>query len=97
MMHPHGPSHLKKRRSTRLAGSDRERAIAPNAAKSSALIANSIACRHAAMTSTPAPNQSRKATSHVRKNESCPYDRFQGIDELVSVAKAQMVRWNRDF
>jgi hypothetical protein len=44
-------------RSTRLAGSVRERAITPNAAKSSSPIANSIACRHAAIASILVPNQ----------------------------------------
>ena len=38
-------------RSTRLAGSVREREIVINAAISSSLSANSIACRHPAMTS----------------------------------------------
>jgi hypothetical protein len=27
----------------------------------------------------------RQATSHLRKKESCAYDLFQGIDELVLV------------
>src|SRR6516225_2791707 len=47
-------------RSTRLAGSVRERAIAPNSTKSFSPIANSIACRHAVMSSTLSANQSRK-------------------------------------
>src|SRR5215470_8599774 len=72
-------------RSTRLAGSVRERAIAPNAAKSFSPIANSIACRHAVMSSTLPANQSRKPRTHVGKCESSPYDgydRFHGIDVL---------------
>src|SRR5262249_42021332 len=70
-------------RSTRLAGSVRERAIAPNAAKSSSPIANSIACRHAVMSSTLSANQSRKPRTHVGKCESSTYDRFHGIDVLA--------------
>jgi len=46
------------------------RAIAPNATNSSSPMANSIACRHAAMSSPSLSNQSRKPTSHVGKNES---------------------------
>src|SRR5213592_4943934 len=61
----------------------RERAIAPNVAKSSSPIANSIACRHPAMTSILVPESSSEATSHVSKNESSAYDRFHRIDELV--------------
>src|SRR6516164_8953468 len=70
-------------RSTRLAGSVRERAIAPNAAKSFSPIANSIACRHAVMSSTLSANQSRKPRTHVGNCESPTYDRFHGIDVLV--------------
>src|SRR5215468_8979037 len=73
-------------RSTRLAGSVRERAIAPNAAKSFSPIANSIACRHAVMSSTLSANQSRNPRTHVGKCESSPYDGydgFHGIDVLV--------------
>src|SRR5215471_15020618 len=70
-------------RSTRLAGSVRERAIAPNAAKSFSPIANSIACRHAVMSATLSANQSRKARTHVGKWESSPYDGFHGIDVLA--------------
>src|SRR5206468_3695966 len=69
-------------RSTRPAGSVRERATAPNVAKSSSPIANSIACRHPAMTSVLVPESSSEATSHVSKNESSAYDRFHRIDEL---------------
>src|SRR6516225_7383285 len=69
-------------RSTRLAGSVRERAIAPNAAKSFSPMANSIACRHAVMSATLSANQSRKARTHVGKCESSPYDGFHGIDVL---------------
>src|SRR5215468_4952180 len=75
-------------RSTRLAGSVRERAIAPNAAKSFSPIANSIACRHAVMSSTLPANQSRKPRTHVGKCESSPYDGydgFHGIDVLASI------------
>src|SRR5215471_929761 len=70
-------------RSTRLAGSVRERAIAPNSAKSVSPIANSIACRHAVMSSTLSANQSRKPRTHVGKCESSTYDGFHGIDVLV--------------
>src|SRR6516162_3289000 len=70
-------------RSTRLAGSVRERAIAPNSAKSFSPIANSIACRHAVMSSTLSANQSRKPRTHVGNCESPTYDRFHGIDVLV--------------
>src|SRR5215813_12651848 len=70
-------------RSTRLAGSVRERAIAPNSAKSFSPIANSIACRHAVMSSTLSANQSRKPRTHVGKCESSTYDGFHGIDVLV--------------
>src|SRR6516164_1518297 len=73
-------------RSTRLAGSVRERAIAPNAAKSFSPMANSIACRHAVMSSTLSANQSRKPRTHVGNCESPTYDRFHGIDVLVEVA-----------
>src|SRR5215467_12005212 len=69
-------------RSTRLAGSVRERAIAPNSAKSVSPIANSIACRHAVMSSTLSANQSRKPRTHVGKWESSTYDGFHGIDVL---------------
>src|SRR5215468_8846948 len=69
-------------RSTRLAGSVRERAIAPNAAKSFSPMANSIACRHAVMSATLSANQSRKARTHVGKCESSPYDGFHGIDAM---------------
>src|SRR5215467_13531941 len=69
-------------RPTRLAGSVRERAIAPNAAKSFSPIANSIACRHAVMSSALSANQSRKPRTHVGKCESSTYDRFHGIDVL---------------
>src|SRR5499427_2560889 len=70
-------------RSTRLAGSVRERAIAPNSAKSFSPIANSIACRHAVMSSTLSANQSRKPRTHVGKCESSTYDGFHGIDVLA--------------
>jgi hypothetical protein len=64
MVHPNSLSHRKKgrvfpvaskirARSTRLAGSVRDREIAAKVATSSSLIANSIACRHPAMTSIP--------------------------------------------
>src|SRR5499427_3309654 len=69
-------------RSTRLAGSVRERAIAPNSAKSVSPIVNSIACRHAVMSSTLSANQSRKPRTHVGKCESSTYDGFHGIDVL---------------
>src|SRR6516164_7567403 len=69
-------------RSTRLAGSVRERAIAPNSTKSFSPIANSIACRHAVMSSTLSANQSRKPRTHVGNCESPTYDRFHGIDVL---------------
>src|SRR5215470_9785356 len=69
-------------RSTRLAGSVRERVIAPNSAKSFSPIANSIACRHAVMSSTLSANQSRKPRTHVGKCESSTYDGFHGIDVL---------------
>src|SRR5271165_87572 len=36
---------------------------------------------------TSLPNQSRKATSHVGKNESRPHDWFQRIDELGTLKK----------
>src|ERR1700745_1791160 len=69
-------------RSTRLAGSVRERAGAPNAAKSFSPIANSLACRHAVMSATLSANQSRKPRTHIGKCESSPYDGFHGIDVL---------------
>src|SRR6516165_5823446 len=78
-------------RSTRLAGSVRERAIAPNAAKSFSPMANSIACRHAVMSATLSANQSRKARTHVGKWESSPYDGFYGIDILGIVPSACVV------
>ena len=81
MVRAHGSPHRKKRSvfpvgqqhprsSTRLADSVRERAIAPNAAKSSSPIANLIARRRPAITSHLASELSSKATNHVRKNES---------------------------
>src|SRR5215831_3778323 len=76
-------------RSTRLAGSVRERAIAPNSAKSFSPIANSIACRHAVMSSTLSANQSRKPRTHVGKCESSTYDGFHGIDVLVPESCSQ--------
>src|SRR5467141_2998876 len=69
-------------RSTRLAGSVRERAIARNAAKSSSPMANSIARRQPAITFILSCRIKREATSKVRKNESHAYDWFHGIDEL---------------
>jgi hypothetical protein len=69
-------------RSTRLAGSVRDRATAVNLATSSSLSANSIARRHPVMVSIPLPNQSSEATIHVSKNESSPYDGFQRIELL---------------
>src|SRR6516165_6204246 len=76
-------------RSTRLAGSIRERAIAPNAAKSFSPMANSIACRHAVMSATLSANQSRKARTHVGKCESSTYDRFHGIDVLDAIGRSR--------
>src|SRR6516165_9127141 len=78
-------------RSTRLAGSVRERAIAPNAAKSFSPIANSIACRHAVMSSTLSANQSRKPRTHVGKCESSTYDGFHGIDVLVVIEATRLI------
>src|SRR5262249_17921241 len=78
-------------RSTRLAGSVRERAIAPNSAKSFSPIANSIACRHAVMSSTLSANQSRKPRTHVGKCESSTYDGFHGIDVLVGSIRIYLV------
>src|SRR6516162_10299095 len=75
-------------RSTRLAGSVRERAIAPNSTKSFSPIANSIACRHAVMSSTLSANQSRKPRTHVGKCESSTYDGFHGIDVLERGARS---------
>src|SRR6516162_2936034 len=72
--------------SARAGGSVRERAIAPNAAKSFSPIANSIACRHAAMSSTLSANQSRKPRTHVGNCESPTYDRFHGIDVVVVIS-----------
>src|SRR6516164_3578456 len=77
-------------RSTRLAGSVRERAIAPNSTKSFSPIANSIACRHAVMSSTLSANQSRKPRTHVGKCESSTYDGFHGIDVLVPKYLSEM-------
>src|SRR5712671_797546 len=37
----------------------------------------------------------RQATSHLRKKESCAYDLFQGIDELVQAKHADRRRRNR--
>src|SRR6516165_8504729 len=74
-------------RSTRLAGSVRERAIAPNSTKSFSPIANSIACRHAVMSLTLSANQSRKPRTHVGKCESSTYDGFHGIDVLEHVKR----------
>ena len=99
MVHPDVLRHRKKggvlsvrqqhrARSTRLAGSVRERAIALNAAKSFSPMANSIACRHAVMSATLSANQSRKARTHVGKWESSPYDGFYGIDILGRVPTA---------
>jgi hypothetical protein len=68
--------------STRLAGSVRDRATAPNLVTSSSLSANSIACRHPAMKSTRVSESSSQATSRLSKNESHSYDRFHRIDEL---------------
>src|SRR6516164_1636073 len=79
-------------RSTRLAGSVRERAIAPNSAKSFSPIANSIACRHAVMSSTLSANQSRKPRTHVGKCESSTYDAFHGIDVLASGRRSSRSR-----
>jgi hypothetical protein len=96
MVHPYGLCHRKKRpvfiraRSTRLAGSVRDRATTPNLVTSSSLSANSIACRHPAMKSTRVSESSSQATSRLSKNESHSYDRFHRIDELVGHARARM-------
>jgi hypothetical protein len=39
------------------------------------------------MVSIPLPNQSSKATTHVSKNESSPYDGFQRIELLDGDAR----------
>src|SRR6516165_6926709 len=82
MVHPHVLRHRKKGGVL----SVRQQAIAPNAAKSFSPIANSIACRHAVMSSTLSANQSRKPRTHVGNCESSTYDRFHGIDVLVLLA-----------
>ncbi len=78
MVRAHGPPHRKKRRvfpvgssirarSTRLADSVRERAIAPNAAKSSSPIANSIARRRPALTSNLASESKQERYKQRRE------------------------------
>src|SRR5215813_346345 len=78
-------------RATRLAGSVRERAIAPNVAKSSSPIANSIAWRHAVMSATLSANQSRKPRTHVGKCESYSYDGFHGIDARADSGQVERI------
>src|SRR5271166_6341801 len=71
-------------RSTRLAGSVRERAIETSLAKSSSPIDNSIARRRAVMIfEFRLANQKKQPTGPQRPNESLTKDRFHGIDELV--------------
>src|SRR5271166_6570570 len=71
-------------RSTRLAGSVRERAIETSLAKSSSPIDNSIARRRAVMIfESRLANQKKQPTGPQRPNESLTKDRFHGIDELV--------------
>jgi hypothetical protein len=35
----------------------------------------------------------RQATSHLRKKESCAYDLFQGIDELVRIGEGMRLQY----
>src|SRR5437868_1281745 len=49
---------------------------------SSSLSANSIACRHPAMTSILVSESKNEATGHLCKTESSTYDWFHRIDEL---------------
>jgi hypothetical protein len=74
-------------RSTRFAGSVRDRVIETNRAKSSSPIDNSIACRHAVMTFDPVSRIRSQGTSHHRSRESSAIDQFQGIDELGRAAE----------
>jgi hypothetical protein len=63
-------------RSTRLAGSERERQIASNAAASSSSIANSIACRHPAMTLIQVAESTVSLNVTAEKLNPRAYDRF---------------------
>src|SRR5271166_3039589 len=81
-------------RSTRLAGSVRERAIETSLAKSSSPIDNSIARRRAVMIfEARLANQKKQPTGPQRPNESLTKDRFLGIDELeTNFVKSHILR-----
>src|SRR4249919_3096094 len=94
MVHSEGAPHRKKgrvvpeassirARSTRLAGSVRERVIETSLARSSSPIDNAITRRHAVMTFDSVPRIKSHRTSHHNADESLPYDRVHGIDELA--------------
>src|SRR3974377_2401173 len=70
-------------RSTRLAGSVRERAIETSLAKSSSPIANSITPRHAVITFDSLPRIKSQGTRHHSADESRTNERFNGIGELA--------------
>ena len=93
MMHSQSAAHGKQpgvfpvgeqhsRRSTRLAGSVRERVI-ESFAKSSPPIDNSIARRHAVMIFELRFANRRSPTGRDKPSESLTNDQFYGIDELA--------------
>ena len=96
MMQPQSLTHRKERgvlpvsqsiraRSTRLAGSVRERATETSLAKSSSPINNSIARRRAVMIFESLSRESKEQpTGRQRPNKILTKDRFHGIDELAT-------------
>jgi hypothetical protein len=70
-------------RSTRLAGSVRDRAIAVSRAKSSSSIDNSKTCRHAVRIFSLVLRITNEVTTPCRHEESDANNQFQGIERLV--------------
>ena len=94
MMHPESPAHSDndgssryassmRARSTRLAGSVRDRAIAVSRAKSSSSIDNSKTCRHAVRIFSLVLRITNEVTTPCRHEESDANNQFQGIERLV--------------
>ena len=70
-------------RSTRLAGSARDRAIAVSRGKSSSSIDNSKTCRHAVRIFSLVLRITNEVTTPCRHEESDANNQFQGIERLV--------------
>ena len=90
MMHPQSTRYARSicARSTRLAGSVRDRAIALSRDKSSSPIVNSNTCRHAVMIFDLVQRITNEATTHHRHEESRTTDQFHGIERLAHPPEA---------